>query len=94
MSRAGISGKFHLAVTNPGRMAEGFPTGGETAGVSAGPYLTEGIAGYPVVADRGYDSDGFRLSLEGNNNTPVIPGRKNRKEEIVYDRERYKKRGL
>jgi transposase len=32
--------------------------------------------------------------LEGNNNTPVIPGRKNRKEEIVYDKEKYKKRGL
>jgi transposase len=94
VSRAGISGKFHLAVTNLGRMAEGFLTGGETAGVSAGPYLTEGIVGYPVVADRGYDSDGFRRSLEGNNTTPVIPGRKSRKEEIVYDRQRYRKRGL
>jgi transposase len=32
--------------------------------------------------------------LEGNNNEPVIPGRRNRKEEIVYDKETYKERGL
>ena len=75
-------------------MVEGFLTCGETADVSAGPELTENIAGYPVIADRGYDSDKFRRGLEENNNTPVIPVRKNRKEEIEYDRERYKKRGL
>jgi hypothetical protein len=46
------------------------------------------------MADRGYDSDKFRRELEGNNNVPVIPGRRNRKEEIVYDQGKYKKRGL
>jgi transposase len=45
-----------------------------------------------VLADRGYDSDEFRRMLEGNNNVPVIPGRKNRKEAIVYDKEKYRKR--
>ena len=75
-------------------MAEGFLTGGGTADVSAGPELTENITGYPVIADRGCDSGGFRRSLEGNNNTPVIPGRKNRKEPVQYDRRRYGKRGL
>ena len=94
VSRAGISTKVHSAVTGLGQLAEGFLTGGETADVSAGPELTENIIGYPVIADRGYDSDGFRRNLEGNNNTPVIPGRKNRKKGIVYDRQRYKKRGL
>jgi transposase len=34
-----------------------------------------------------------RRALEGNNNKMVIPGRKNRKKEIVYDKEEYKKRG-
>ncbi|MDR1252254.1 MAG: transposase [Treponema sp.] len=47
-----------------------------------------------MIADRGYDSDGFRRELEGNNNLPMIPGRRNRKEEIEYDKEKYKKRGL
>ncbi|MDR1306633.1 MAG: transposase [Treponema sp.] len=32
--------------------------------------------------------------MRGDNNTPVIPGRRNRKEAIVYDQEKYKKRGL
>ena len=94
MSRAGISTKFHLAVTDLGRIAKGFLPGGETADVSAGPELTENITGYPVIADRGYDSDVFRRQLEGNNNTPVIPGRKNRKKEIVYERQRNGKRGV
>jgi transposase len=33
-------------------------------------------------------------AIGGNNNEPVIPGRRNRKEAIVYDQEKYKKRGL
>ncbi|MDR0636056.1 MAG: transposase [Treponema sp.] len=52
------------------------------------------IVGCAVIADRGYDSNEFRRELAGNNNEPVIPGRKNRKEVIVYNKEKYKKRGL
>ena len=33
-----------------------------------------------------YDSDDHRRALESSNNVPVIPGRKNRKIEIVYDK--------
>jgi hypothetical protein len=73
---------------------EGFLSGEEASDVKAGPELTKDIVGYPVIADRGYDSDKFRMYLRGNNNNPVIPGRKNRKEEIAYDRQMYKKRGL
>jgi transposase len=68
--------------------------GGEVNDVAAGPQLSEDIAGCAAVADRGYDSDVFRRELAGNNNVPVIPGRRNRKKEIEYDREKYKKRGL
>ncbi|MDR2446426.1 MAG: transposase, partial [Treponema sp.] len=50
--------------------------------------------GCAVLADRGYDRDEFRRKLEGNNNIPVIPGRKNRKEAIVYDKEKYRKRSF
>jgi transposase len=73
---------------------EGLLSGGQIHDVSAAAELTEDITGCAVIADRGYDSDGFRRELEGNNNTAVIPGRRNRKKEIVYDRARYKKRGL
>jgi transposase len=81
-------------IRSEGKLVEGFLTGGEVHDGVVGVELSEDIVGCAVIADRGYDSNGFRRELEGNNNTPVIPGRKNRKEEIVYDKEKYKKRGL
>jgi transposase len=93
-SRAGIRTKFHAVITSGGQLIERILTGGEGNAVVVGPQLSEDIVGCAVIADRGYDSDGFRRALEGNNNLPVIPGRRNRKEEIEYDKEKYKKRGL
>lgn len=40
----------------------------------------------------GYDTDPFRDVLRSQNNTPVIPGRKNRKIKIEYDKLIYKLR--
>ncbi|WP_375334161.1 MULTISPECIES: transposase [unclassified Candidatus Tisiphia] len=51
------------------------------------------MVGCDVIQDRGYDSNKNRPNLESQNNITVIPGRKNRKTEIVYDREKYKLRG-
>ena len=41
---------------------------------------------------KGYDSGPHRRILESNNNIPVIPGRKNRKIQIIYDKNIYKLR--
>ncbi len=38
----------------------------------------------------GYDSDEHREYLKSNNNIPVIPGRKNRKISVTYDKILYK----
>jgi transposase len=93
-----MSTKFHLAVTAGGQVVEGLASGGNVNDIDVAPELVRDVdvdvAGCLVIADLGYDSDRFRGELAGNNNEPVIPGRKNRKEEIVYDREKYKKRGL
>lgn len=43
-----------------------------------------------VLGDRGYDSYDFRKLIKN----PCIPGRKNRKTEIQYDKELYKKRNV
>ena len=43
-----------------------------------------------LLADKGYDSDLFRISVAREQINPVIPGRKNRKKEIIYDKEKYK----
>ena len=37
------------------------------------------------IADKGYDSDGIRESLETRGATPVIPGRANRRQPIPID---------
>jgi hypothetical protein len=79
-----------MVISSGGKLVEGLLTGGEAHDVTVAAELTEDIVGCAVIADRGYDSNGFRRELEGNNNTAVIPGRKNRKEEIVYDKEKYK----
>ncbi len=42
-----------------------------------------------VVEDKGYDSDEHRKNLKLRGNIPVIPGRKNRKEPINYDKNKY-----
>jgi transposase len=89
----GISGKFHAVVTVDGNLVEGMLSGGQVHDVRVAEELSEDIVGCVMTGDRGYDSDKFRRALEGNNNKVVIPGRRNRKKEIEYDREEYKKRG-
>jgi transposase len=69
-------------------------SGGDENDIEVAPQLIEDIYGFPVLADRGYDSDEFRKLLMSQNNTPVIPGRRNRKKPIEYDEQRYKRRGL
>lgn len=45
-----------------------------------------------LIADRGYDSDGFRQALAERGIEPCIPSRKNRRLSIDYDTRRYKQR--
>jgi transposase len=84
--------KLHLVTTPEGYVVEGMLTGGNVADISVADCLMEEVHGCYVIEDKGYDSDKHRINLRSNNNTPVIPGRKNRKEPIVYDRALYKTR--
>ena len=45
-----------------------------------------------MLADRGYDSDWFRLALAERGIEPCIPPRRNRKETIAYDKTLYRQR--
>ena len=47
-----------------------------------------------LIADRGYDSDRFRATLQQAGTTPCIPPRRNRKIQIAYDQELYRQRHL
>ena len=86
--------KLHLAITPEGYVVEGLLTGGNVADISVADYMIENVSGCYVVEDKGYDSNDNRINLRSNNNIPVIPGRKNRKEPIIYDRSIYKIRRI
>ena len=47
-----------------------------------------------VLADKAYDADALRRSLRQAGAVPVIPGRRNRKRAIRYDKQRYRDRHL
>jgi len=47
-----------------------------------------------VIADKGYDSRAVVEAIEARGAEAVIPSLKNRAEQRVYDRERYKDRNL
>lgn len=84
--------KFHLAITADGHLVEGFLTAGNVCDITVANELTKNVVGCDVLEDMGYDSDEHRCYLRSNNNTPVIPGRKNRKIPIIYDKSLYKLR--
>ena len=83
---------MHLALTAEGHIVEGLLTGGNIPDIVVAHELTEDVVGYYVVEDKGYDSNKNRQDLMANNNIPVIPSRKNRKEKIPYDKALYKLR--
>jgi transposase len=85
--------KFHLAMTAGGRVVEGFLSGGNIADISVANQLFSDVYGCYILEDMGYDSDAHRDFLRSQNNIPVIPGRKNRKVKIKYDKKLYKDRG-
>jgi transposase len=87
-----VTTKLHLAITAEGHVIEGFLSAGNTADISFADSLFSDVFGCHAVLDMGYDSDRFRELLRSQNNTPVIPGRKNRKIKIEYDKEIYKLR--
>lgn len=89
---AGITTKLHVVITPENHVIEGMLTGGNVADITVADDLTADIVGCHVIEDRGYDSDDHRRELKSNNNVPVIPGRKNRKVEIIYDKVLYKLR--
>lgn len=47
-----------------------------------------------MLADKGYDADAIREELLIHGIEPVIPSKKDRKQPIPYDREKYKQRNL
>jgi transposase len=70
-------------------------TPGNVSDIKAAPALL-GRAGRMryLLGDKGYDADSLRRALREVGATPVIPGRRNRKRAVRYDKERYRARHL
>jgi transposase len=63
--------------------------------MKAAPVLLAGLTGARyVLADKGYDANALRKMICSVSIVPVIPGRRNRKRAITYDKQRYRDRHL
>ena len=60
-------------------------TGGQEHDITQAHGLIVGYESEYVIADKGYDSQGFRQSILERGMTPVIPPRSNRREPQEYD---------
>ncbi len=68
---------------------------GNVSDMKAAPALLEhaGRMRY-LLGDKGYDADRLRRLARDAGEVPVIPGRRNRKRVIRYDKDRYRSRHL
>ena len=69
-------------------------TDGPAADCTQAGRLIEGIDAQYLLADRGYDSDAIVKQAQEAGMEPVIPPRKNRREQRLYDKDIYKLRHL
>ena len=69
-------------------------TGGQQHDITQAEGLIDGYEGEYVLADKGYDSQGFRQHILERGMTPVIPPRSNRKQPCDYDAHLYRERHL
>ena len=69
-------------------------TAGTVADGSQALELIEGIEADHLLADKGYDSDAVVLEVSKRGMNPVIPPRRNRKEQREYDSYLYRLRHL
>ena len=93
-SRGGFSAKVHVTVDSLGNPLRFILTGGQEHDVTQAKGLIADYAGGYVIADKGYDSQGFRQHILDRNMSPVIPPRSNRKEPQAYDAHLYRERHL
>ncbi len=85
--------KLHAVTDAIGRPVTFFMSAGQVSDYTgAAALLRELPEADWLIADRGYDADWFRYALEDKEIKPCIPGRKQRKAPVKYDKRRYKRR--
>ena len=85
--------KLHAVCDSQGRPINLFVTAGQVSDyIGARALLSSLPDGDWLLGDRGYDADWFRDALKDKGIKPCIPGRKQRKTPVKYDKRRYKRR--
>lgn len=92
-SRGGWTTKIHALSDALGRPYALIATPGNVSDIKAAPLLLDHSRSIRyLLADKGYDANGLRKSLREAGAVLVIPGRRNRKRKVVYDKPRYRER--
>ena len=92
--KRGLNTKIHLAVDAHGMPVRILVTEGTRADCKEAVHLIEGISAETLLADRGYDTNDILSYAVSAGMEPVIPPKKNRKEQRDYDKYLYKLRHL
>jgi transposase len=79
ISRAGLTTKIHAAVDRKGHPVQFEVTGGNISDIKQAEIMIDDLAPMfnELIADKGYDSDSFRIELMTEGCSPVIPVKSN-----------------
>jgi putative transposase len=95
-SREGFSTKIHVGCIDEKTGVSIVLTGGERNDMPGFALVFDQLPTEPhlieAVLDKGYDSNHIRDKLQAEGMQPVIPPKRNRKEAIAYDKDKYKLR--
>ena len=85
--------KLHAICDSRGRPLNLFVTAGQVSDYIGARALLSSLPDVDwLLGDRGYDADWFRDALKDKGICACIPGRKQRREIVRYDKRRYKRR--
>jgi transposase len=85
--------KLHVVTDAIGRPINVFKPAGQVSDYTGSAALLRELPDADwLIADRGYAADWFRDALKDKEIKPCIPGRKQRKTSVNYDKRRYKRR--
>ena len=93
-SRGGLSTKINAVVDALGNPLRFILTGGHVHDSKQAQALIEGFDFDKLLADKGYDSDRFRMAIDAAEAEAVIPSIASRSQAIPYDKHVYKERNL
>ncbi len=91
-SRGGLTTKIHLLADALGRPLRFILTPGQAHDLTQAPALLEGQTARRVIADRGYDSNGFRDLVADIGAKAVVPSKSSRLALIRHDARAYRLR--